>query len=284
MHLDATTGEALDSFELPVEADSRYARAIISYPDGEGKPTPLALAYLTDVDDQGLGTLWAWRADSDAPIRIGEHGVLDSVVVGTPQGDGWIGNADVNYQTLGSYITHDSLRFRWDGTTELVNERIIRNPTTGEYLMNFDGVAADLPTFDLQGQQIVLEGVPPDGGLITSYLGERHYARVDQYDGTAGRLRLGTDSKDPSHWQAISSSVQPASPRFTWFMPALLFLEDWDPESKTGSLVAYNYELDARDTIAKGVSSFDLTSYPWDGVVYAVPEGKQRGIWFSKAK
>jgi hypothetical protein len=67
-------------------------------------------------------------------------------------------------------------------------------------------------------------------------------------------------------------------------MPALLFIEDWDPDQKTGSLVAYNYDLDARDTIAEGVSSFDLTSYPWDGVVYSVPEGKQRGIWFSKAK
>jgi hypothetical protein len=32
------------------------------------------------------------------------------------------------------------------------------------------------------------------------------------------------------------------------------------------------------------VSSFELTSYPWDGGVYAVPRGAQPGIWFSKAK
>ena len=67
-------------------------------------------------------------------------------------------------------------------------------------------------------------------------------------------------------------------------MPALLFIENWDPDTKTGSLVAYNYELDARSTIAEGVSSFDLTSYPWDGVVYSIPRGKKQGIWFSRAK
>jgi hypothetical protein len=51
-----------------------------------------------------------------------------------------------------------------------------------------------------------------------------------------------------------------------------------------GTLVAYNYELDARSTIAEGVSSFDMTSYPWDGLIYAVPYGRNNGLWFSKAK
>jgi hypothetical protein len=72
--------------------------------------------------------------------------------------------------------------------------------------------------------------------------------------------------------------------RFSWFMPALVFIENWDDTSKTGSLVAYNYELDARSTIAQGVSSFDLTSYPWDGVVYSIPKGKKQGLWFSRAE
>jgi hypothetical protein len=196
----------------------------------------------------------------------------------------WDGEAQINYQPLGDYQVHDWIHFDWDGSTKAVAEHIARNATSGELLVNFDGVAGDLPVFDADGYRVVAKGVPPYAGAVTSYVGERHYARVDQFDGASGRLLLGVDAKDPSRWDAVASGVPPDSPRFSWFMPALLFIEDWDPDRKTGSLVAYNYELDARDTIAEGVSSFDLTSYPWDGVVYSVPEGKQRGIWFSKAK
>ena len=85
-------------------------------------------------------------------------------------------------------------------------------------------------------------------------------------------------------WQAIGEQVPPEQLRFAWFMPALFFIEHWDAEKRSGSLVAYNYELDARTTIAEGVSSFDLTSYPWQGVVYAMPRGKKQGLWFAKAK
>jgi len=27
-----------------------------------------------------------------------------------------------------------------------------------------------------------------------------------------------------------------------------------------------------------------MTSYPWDGIIYTVPYGSKRGLWFSKAK
>ena len=37
---------------------------------------PLAAVYLTDLDEQGFGTIWAWRVGTDAPIKLGEHGDL----------------------------------------------------------------------------------------------------------------------------------------------------------------------------------------------------------------
>jgi hypothetical protein len=239
--------------------------------------------FLTDVDDDGLGTAWAWRADNDAPVLVGEHAALDGLFLESSDST-WAGNAQINYQRLGDYLAYDGVRFRWDGTSESLGKQMVRNASSGELLVNFDGVAGDLPLFDVDGYQVLARGVPPDTGPISSYIGEQHHARIDQFDGTTGRVLFGTDAKDPRSWQPIASGVQPGSPRFSWFMPALLFIEDWDPDDQTGSLVAYNYELDARDTIAKGVSSFDLTSYPWEGVVYTVPKGKKRGIWFSKAK
>ena len=37
--------------------------------------------YLTDVDEDGLGTLWSWRAGADAAVELGKRGSLDSVIL-----------------------------------------------------------------------------------------------------------------------------------------------------------------------------------------------------------
>jgi len=284
LHLDGKTFETLDSFELPFEAESRQARALVAGRTETGEALPLAAVYLTDVDDQGLGNVWTWRAGSGRPVMLGERALLDAVSLEFLQ-DEWAGVAQTNYQQIGDYTAHDRLHFHWDGTTEVIAERIVRNVSSGELLVNFDGVSGDLPLFfNDETYRVLAQGVPPYSSTATSFIGERHYARVDHFDGSSGRMLLGTDAKDPSAWGSIAEGVPPDSPRFSWFMPALLFIEGWDPDRKTGSLVAYNYDLEARETIAEGVSSFDLTSYPWEGVVYTVPKGKKRGIWFSKAK
>jgi hypothetical protein len=272
----------LERFELPFDADARHARALVSGP-GEDGPEPLATLYLTDVDESGRGTLWAWRADAEAPIQLGEHADLDSVYLEATDGD-WDGVAQTNYQVLGGLLAHDWVHFRWNGETDLIAERIVRNTSSGEVLVNFDGVAGDLPVFAADGLSIVAEDVPPYAGEATSYVGDRRYARIDHFDGDSGRALLTGDPTSAESWQELGEGVTPDTLRFSWFMPALLFLENWDAERKVGSLVAYNYELDARSTIADGVSSFDMTSYPWDGLIYTVPYGKRKGLWFSKAK
>ncbi|HEX2873627.1 MAG TPA: hypothetical protein VHP33_20350 [Polyangiaceae bacterium] len=283
MRLDATTFESLSSFEIPFEADARHARALISGELDTGERQPLGLLYVTDVDERGLGTLWAWLAGSPLALKVAERALLDGVFP-EPPGSAWAGTAQTNYQQLGGSEAYDLIHFRWDGTTEVIAERIVRNSANGEVLINFDGVAADLPQFSEDGYRILATAVAPYTSTVTSFTGERHYARVAAFDGTSGQVLLGTESQDPTAWESIASGVTPESPRFAWFMPALLFIEDWDADERTGALTAYNYELDARTTIAEGVSSFDLTSYPWEGVIYTVPKGESRGIWFSRAK
>jgi hypothetical protein len=290
LRLDAETFEPRDSFELPFETDARNARALISGETETGDAEPLGVVYVTDAEADGTGTLWAWRAGSPLALKLGEQAWLDSVFLNAP-GSSWAGAVQTNYQRLGGYESYDFVHFRWDGSTEVIAEKIVRNSANGELLVNFDGVSADLPQFNEDGYRILATGVAPHTGTATSYsdtapspASERYHARVDHYDGSTGRLLFGTDSQDPTAWEAIASAVTPESPRFAWFMPALLFIESWDADARTGALVAYNYELDARTTIAEGVSSFELASYPWEGIIYTVPEGKQRGIWFSRAK
>ncbi len=282
VQLDLKTFEVLSSKELPFEADSRHTRGLVPLPDSTN-PKPTAALFLTDLGDDGRGTLWAWQEGKGAPIEVGERADLDTAYV-LPQDTDWAGVARVNFQVLGNYEAHDWLHFRWDGTTEPIAAHVVQSSATGEVIVNFDGVAGDLPVFSADGYRVLAKGVPPYTSEAMSYIGEHHYALVDHFDGEVGRALLGTDSQDPRGWDAVGTDVPPEQLRFAWFMPALMFIENWDAKQKSGSLVAYNYELDARTTIAEGVSSFDLTSYPWDGVVYAVPRGKQKGIWFAKAK
>ncbi|HYQ14689.1 MAG TPA: hypothetical protein VEQ58_02995, partial [Polyangiaceae bacterium] len=276
------TFEILSAEELPFEADARNMRVLI----GGGiddEPAPIAATYATDVDDDGFGTLWAWRAGDEAPIELGEHGDVDSVYL-SASGMDWAGGAQTNLQSLGGRRVSDYVRFRWTGETSVFVERVLANTNSGESLINFDGTAGDLARFDGDEPRIIAQGVPPNLTMLTSYSNVAQVARMDHFDGSSGRLLLGTNDYDLSSWKELGSHVAPQFVIFSWFMPAVLFLDDWDQDSLSGTLVAYNYELDARSTIAEGVTSFDMTSYPLDGVVYAVPRGNQRGMWFSKAK
>jgi hypothetical protein len=280
--MDFETFEPRDSFELPIEIDARYVR-VLTRKFGADEEPQFVVFYLTNVDEGRRGTLWAWRQGSDEPIRLAEKADIDSCYLGSPD-SAWDGGAQVNQRSFGAFTTRDWLRFRWDGTTDLSAEGVLNAPS-GDLLINFDGVAGDLASFDAQaGYDVLARGIPPSSGERASFTGTRHYSRVDRFDGSAGRLLLGTQSGDPRTWKELGSDVPPELVLFSWFMPALVFVEHWNADSRTGDLVAYNYDLDARSKIAEGVSSFDLTGYPLDGVVYTVPSGDGQGIWFSKAK
>lgn len=282
LRLDEQTFEVLDQVEVPLELDASLTRVLVGTPTPDGEPS-LTVVYLTDYVD-GLGSLWAYPIGAEEPIFLGEHGKIATVTL-DPSDSDWDGSAQVNYQKVGGFWTYDWLRFRWNGESEVRAEHVMHNRSDGELLVNFDGVSADVPAFDDDGVVIQAEKVPPSTGRATSFTKPERHARIDQFDGATGRVRLSRGPEDElSLWDPVADGVTPESLRFVWFMPAVMFLENWDAETETGDLVAYNYELDARATISEGVSSFDLTSYPWDGVVYAVPYGKRQGVWFSKAK
>jgi hypothetical protein len=282
LHVDVETFEVLDALELPFETPAITTRPLLTTSD-TGASTFEGVAYLTDAGSDGHGSIWAWKAGTDAGVKLGDQADLDGLGLDTDT-PGWDGTVKVNYQTIGSRSAYDWLRFRWDGTTETIAQSVVRNTSSGEWLVNFNGVSGDLPDFDDDPYKVLASGIPAYSGQVTSYVGERQYARIDQFDGSTGRLLLGTDVGKPGTWSGVGVNVSPDYFRFSWFMPSLIFMENWDANTKTGTLISYNYELDARATLAENVSSFDLTSYPWDGIIYAIPSGKKQGIWFAKAK
>jgi hypothetical protein len=284
LQLDITSFEVRSTLPLPFEANARDARPLSFSKLVQGdEPVPLGMLFVTEVGDDGYGTLWGWhQGGGDVPIKLGEHASLDTVAL--EGGSEWNGSAAVNFRRLGGLEVHDWVHFRWDGKTELIAEGVVRNQATGELMVNYDGVAADRPLFSGATEfRIDARHLSPYVGDISSYA-DMYQARIAEFNGDSGQLQLGHLSGSSRDWTPLANDVAPEFLRFAWFMPALLFLEGWDPKRQSGTLVAYNYELQAKSVIAEGVSSFDLTSYPWDGVVYAVPRGKQQGLWFSKAK
>jgi hypothetical protein len=283
VQIDLGSFEVRDSFRLPFTADARNARAVVTRATGEETgPLQRVMLYLTDPDANGFGELWAWQEGTERPVDVGAGADLDGTILSFPGSD-WDGTAEVNHRQIAGYWAKDRISFLWDGTIQDRAHDVIEDPS-GELLVDFDGVAGDVANFIGLDYRVLFERVPPSYAPAVSYVGDRHLARVDHFDGTSGRLRLGRDGDEPEAWITVGDDVAPETVRFAWFMPALMFIEHWDPDASSGTLVAYNYELDARTTIAEGVSSFDLTIYPWDSVVYAIPRGKKQGIWVAKAK
>jgi len=283
IQVDLESFEVRDSFRLPFDADARNSRAAVMRDAvGETENEWRVMLYLTDPDESGFGELWAWQEGTESPLDVGGGADLDTAVLSLPGSD-WDGAANVNHRQVAGYWASDRITFLWDGTIRERAHAVVED-ANGELLVDFDGISGNVANFADRDYDVRFERVPPAYPPAVSYIGDRHLARVDHFDGTGGRLRLGRDVDEPDAWLTVGKNVAPETVRFAWFMPALMFIENWDPDTSSGSLVAYNYELDARTTIAEGVSSFDLTRYPWDSVVYAVPRGKKQGIWVAKAK
>jgi hypothetical protein len=273
--------QILEERGLGIEAQARHARVSTRY-DVTGELEELAVFYLTDVDESGYGTLWVAR-EGEVPLQLGERATLFGCSLRVT-GERWAGDAYVDYEEVAGRTTARWLRFDWQGERKTVAERLLVNEYYSDFIVNFDGAAGDQVIVSDDELIVLTEGVPPFPSAKSSYVEPDHRARIDRYDGTSGRLSLVNLELEGITYRDLAQGVPPSAFRFAWFMPALFFLEDYDAELETGTLSAYNYDLDARMLVAPGVSSFDLTTYPWAGVLYAVPRGKNQGIWFAKAK
>lgn len=145
-----------------------------------------------------------------------------------------------------------------------------------------------------QDPVLVAQGVPcvPDQNVIVSSENENApdfgKATITGSDGTLGDLTLlrypPSSSAGPESPRVISENVPIGRYRFFTYMSALAYTDSWDLEHEVGRLGLYQLDLEAKTFISDGVREFTEIFWPWEGVMYVIPDGDRAGIWVTRAK
>jgi hypothetical protein len=67
-------------------------------------------------------------------------------------------------------------------------------------------------------------------------------------------------------------------------MSALAYTDSWDDEHDVGRLNIRELDLETWTFVSDQVREFIEIFWPWEGLMYIVPEGDQAGIWVTRAK
>jgi hypothetical protein len=152
-------------------------------------------------------------------------------------------------------------------------------------IASFDGTRGDLLAVP-EGPRVLAHGVPGLQGTSGVGSATNGLAVLSEYDGTTGTLLVFTGSP----WNGLSAAAETIARGvplggFDAFLdfPALGYLHDFDPALGAGTL-AVRF-LPSQDTFERpGVSEWTQVTWPADGVVYAVPNGAEAGVYYAKAK
>lgn len=154
-------------------------------------------------------------------------------------------------------------------------------------LAHFENGLGELRVFEKDSSDSILvaSGVPlqnqtvePDSGRI-AFVG-------DSQNGSSGTLYLtaalsaGGTSKKP---QELDENVLVDTARFLEQPRALTYLAR-PPGTDFAELRVWLIDSGLKLTIHKRVSEYRTVPWPAPGILYAVPEGKEQGLWFSKAR
>ena len=142
-------------------------------------------------------------------------------------------------------------------------------------------------------ERVVAERVPGDGFEFTDDSREWTVLFHD-WNGESGRLSRFSGTLDGLSATPTTSAlaapqlteVAPSVGLFTTttlskLLPGTVFLADYDATKGTGRLSYENAELRFNATVDNDVSSYLVTS---GYLLYAIPFGKDRGIWLATGK
>jgi len=272
---------AADPVRVTFQAEADPTRSVVvGELSQKGTDTPtLTACYLLNSDPvTGLGDLFAVKSGA-APVSIGAHAALDraNVLSGTSS---WAGTAVVDVQAgLGSLV-----RWNWDGDRETVLEGVARSSSLPGVLANFDGVAGDLYSIDSGGNASLFQSGSPPFNTTLRNSDFSSALRLEHYDGTVGELTWANSAG--AAFTPVAEHVPTNQYQFTSIipLPGFAYIADYDGSARTGTLYVQNTALGATSTVAQGVSDFVATNYPLPGILYAIPEGKNAGLWFARAK
>jgi hypothetical protein len=113
-------------------------------------------------------------------------------------------------------------------------------------------------------------------------------AGITGSDGRLGDLTLlrypPSSTEGPDSPRVLAENVAVGKYRFFEHMNAIAYLDTWDLQNDVGKLNLYQLDLDARTLISDQVREFVEIFWPWEGVMYVIPQGDRAGIWVTRAK
>lgn len=209
--------------------------------------------------------------------------------------EGTIARSDWSKETGGDLFLVDPSVTQ--GTFEPLLSRVIglfsvgKNTLTHHAIANFDGRIGDLytyPTSSLASTQLLAQGVAWDPALFQ--INTTPWSTYN-WDPKTSLIPLVTDVKNergllraisyiedqPQVSDPIEEGVHPRGTHYLQNPRSLLYF-------KGTALHAYLIDSDLKQKIQDQVHAYLPIQWPSPGLVYSVSEGRDRGIWFTKAR
>jgi len=156
-------------------------------------------------------------------------------------------------------------------------------------LTDFDGTVGTLRALSNTASgvesSVIAEGVPLQQHTVEMETGRRAFVGESE-DGATGTLYLSDEPSFNSRAprvRAIAENVFTETARFLEQPRAIVYLAKGS-ESGQGVLKAWLIDSQLTLTIHDHVSEYRTVPWPAAGILYAVPSGEDRGLWFSKAR
>ena len=279
--LNEPTGKLYD---LELDADPQYLRLVPERGSQDPTTDPFWFVYLRSVES-GLGAFVVKGPDGVAH-EVGKSASLEHWSV-WGSGAKTYGYALVNVANgVGEYLYWNA-----QGETRSLAQGVYA--AANRLLVDWNGATGSLAVVSGDRLRVVAERVPGDGFEFTDDSREWTVLFHD-WNGESGRLSRFSGTLDGLSATPTTSplaapeltEVAPSVGLFTTttlsrLLPGTVFLADYDATKGTGRLSYENAELRFNATVDNDVSSYLVTS---GYLLYAIPVGKDRGIWLATGK
>lgn len=249
----------------------------------------MAMLYTKDRDAGGVD-LWLSITDEEPRMVVSNFNRLFAWSPPDKQIDALV-NAD---NQLGQLLRRVSTV---NGVSETILFEQVSETFSQGLLVNVD---ADQRIGDLytpvqldQVPQLVVRGVPnvKGGGAIlestnvnTVQYGKAVITNAKDRIGDLTLIRYPATAAGPASPRVIASQVPVGKYQFFKYMNAIVYTSNWNTSTGKGELNLHQLDIDAVTTISEEVNEFLEITWPWEGVVYLIPDGDRAGIWVARAK
>lgn len=158
-------------------------------------------------------------------------------------------------------------------------------------LSHFDGTTGDLRVYSRKvtkdgttiTSELIAKGVPIQPQTVEPDTGRMAFVG-DSSDGQTGTLYLGRNAgEDPTRLQALEDHVLLNTARFLDQPRGLAYLVRAKGTTEA-RLRVWLIDSEIKLTVHKNVHEYRTVPWPAAGILYAVPNGDDQGLWFSKAR